>query len=43
MKNDLLLFVFDYAIRFDVIVTFVFFNNLRLKRGCLFKVENKQF
>ena len=43
MKNDLLKFGFDYAIRFDVIVTLVFFNNLRLKRGCLFKFENNQF
>ena len=30
MKSDLLLFGFDHAIRFDVIVTLVFFNNLRL-------------
>ena len=43
MKNDLLQFGFDYAIRFDVIVTLVFFNNLRLKLGCLFKFENNQF
>ena len=43
MKNDLLQFGFDYAICFDVIVTLVFFNNLRLKRGCLFKFENNQF
>ena len=34
---------FDHAIRFDVIVTLVFFNNLRLKRVCLFKFENNQF
>ena len=43
MKNDLLQFGFDHAIRFDVIVTLVFFNNLRLKRGCVFKFENNQF
>ena len=43
MKNDLLYFGFDHAIRFDVIVTLVFFNNLRLKRGCLVKFENNQF
>ena len=43
MKSDLLLFGFDHAIRFDVIMTLVFFNNLRLKRGCLFKFENSSY
>ena len=43
MKSDLLLFGFDNAIRFDVIMTLVLFNNLRLKCGCLFKFENNQF
>ena len=33
----------NHAIRFDVIMTLVFFNNLRLERGCLFKYENNQF
>ena len=42
-KHDLLLFGFDHAIRFDVIMTLVFFNNLSLKRWCLFKFENNQF
>ena len=31
MKNNLLLFGFDHAIRFEVIMTLVFFNNLHLK------------
>ena len=34
---------FDHVIRFDVIMMFVFFNNLRLKRWGLFEFENKQF
>ena len=29
--------------RFEVIMTLVFFRNLRLKCGCLFKFENNQF
>ena len=36
-------FGFDHAIRSDVIMALVFFNNLRLKRVCLFKFENNQF
>ena len=43
MKSDLLKFGFDHAICFDVIMTLVFLNNLRLKRRCLFKFENNQF
>ena len=43
MKNDLLKFGFGHALRFDVIMTIVFFNNLRLKHGCLFQFENNQF
>ena len=43
MKNDLLLFGFDHVVRFDVIMTLVFFNNLHLKHGCLFQFENNQF
>ena len=43
MENDLLQFGFDHAIRFDVIVTLAFFNNLRLKRGGLFRFENDRF
>ena len=42
MKNDLLLFGFDHAVRFDVIIMLVFFNNLRLKHGCLCQFENNQ-
>ena len=36
-------FGFDNAIRFDVIMMLVFFINLLLKRGCLFKFKNNQF
>ena len=43
MKNDLLLFGFDHAVRFDVIMTLAFFNNLRLEPGCLFQFENNKF
>ena len=34
MKNDLLLFGFDHAVRFDVIMTIAFLNYLRLELGC---------
>ena len=43
MKNNLLEFDFDHAVRFDVIMTLVFFNNLRLKHGCLFQFEKNKF
>ena len=32
-----------FAVRFDVIMTLAFFNNLRLKHGGLFQFENNQF
>ena len=34
---------FDHAVRFDVIMTLAFFNNLHLNHGCLFQSENIQF
>ena len=43
MKHDLLQFGFDHAVRFDVIMTLVFFNNMRLKHGCWFQFKNNQF
>ena len=43
MKNDLLHFGFDHTVRFDVIMTLAFFENLRLKHGCLFQFESNQF
>ena len=43
MKNDFRLFGFDHAVRFDVIMTIAFFNNLRLEPGCYFQFENNKF
>ena len=43
MKKHLLLFGFDNAVHFDIIMTLVFFNNLRLKQRCFFQFENVQF
>ena len=43
MKTRFAVFGFNHAVRFDVIMTLAFFNNLRLKHGGLFQFENIQF
>ena len=43
MKNKLLQFGFDHTVRFDVIMTLAFFENLRLKHVSLFQFESNQF
>ena len=42
MKKRFSIIWLDLAVRFDVIMTLAFFNNLRLKHGGLFKFESNQ-
>ena len=42
MLNDLPLIGFDHTLQSDVIMTSVFFNNMRLAKRLLSQFENKQ-